>query len=55
MLFSKRVKRELSNAYNSLRFVADISKKFKKNTIFDNLRTITQEGDMKTRQITPSF
>ena len=43
------------NRYNSLRFVADISKKEIKDTIFENLRTITQEGDMKTRQITPFF
>ena len=31
------------------------AKKLKKDTIFDNLRTITQEGDMKTRQMTPFF
>ena len=25
------------------------------NTIFDNLRTVSQEGDMRTRQMTPFF
>ena len=37
------------NCYNSLRRVA------KKGTIFDNLKTITQERDMKTRKMTPFF
>ena len=31
------------------------AKKCKKDTIFDNLSTITQERDMKTRQMTSSF
>ena len=31
------------------------TKKCKKDTIFDNLRTITQKGDMKTRQMTTFF
>ena len=40
--------------YKRLRFFADISKKLKKKyTILDNLRTITQEGDMKTIHMTP--
>ena len=41
------------NCHSSLRFVADISKKnAQKDTIFDDLRirTVSQEGDMKTRQ-----
>ena len=42
--------------YKRLRFFADISKKLKKKyTILDNLRTITQEGDMKTIHMTPFF
>ena len=37
------------NFYDSLRFLADISKKLlKKTQFFDNLRTISQEGGMKT-------
>ena len=60
MPFSKRAKRELSNADTQtaicLRFVADISKKkCKQGTNFENLRIITQKGDMKTTQMTPFF
>ena len=33
-----------------------ISAKYcEKDTIFNNLNTITQKGDMKTRQMTPFF
>ena len=31
------------------------AKNCKKDAIFNNLRTITQEGDLKTRQMTPLF
>ena len=32
-----------------------LAKNCKKDIIFDNLRTMTQEGDMKTRLMTPFF
>ena len=33
-----------------------ISAKYcEKDTIFNNLNTVTQKGDMKTRQMTPFF
>ena len=31
------------------------AKTSKMDIIFDNLKTVTQEGDMKTRQMTPFF
>ena len=36
------------NCYNSLRFFADLSKNCKKDAIFDNLRTMTQEREIQT-------
>ena len=39
----------------SLDFSLISAKNCKKDTISDNLRTLTQEGDMKTRQMTPFF
>ena len=36
-------------------FLAEVSTKSKECTFFDNLRIITQEGNMKTTQITPFF
>ena len=55
-----RAKRELSDAYTwiaitALDFLLTSAKNCKKYTIFDSLRTITQEGDMKTRPIIPLF
>ena len=38
-----------------LRFLAEVITKFQKYTFLDNLRTITQKGNMKTRQMTPLF
>ena len=38
------------NCFNTLRFLAAVSTKLKKWTSLDNLRTITQEGNMETRQ-----
>ena len=38
-----------------LRFLAEVITKFQKCTFLDNLRTITQKGNMKTRQMTPLF
>ena len=44
------------NYYNSASvFLLKSAKNCQNDTIFDNLRTITQEGDMKTRQMTPLF
>ena len=34
------------NCFNRLRFLAEVSTKLKKCTSLDNLRTITQEGNM---------
>ena len=58
MPFSKTAKRELSDTYTNiaitvLDFLLISVKNYKKDTISDNLRTITQEGNMKTRQMTP--
>ena len=52
----KRAKRELSDAYTetaiaTLNFLLTSAKNGKKDTICDNLRTITQERNMKTRLI----
>ena len=46
--------REYKSCYSRLRFLANISKKLRKGHNFwhFNLRTITQEGDMKTKQMT---
>ena len=41
------------NCYNQATFLFNITKKFPKNSY--NLRTITQEENMKARQMTPSF
>ena len=41
------------NCFNRLRFLVEVSIKMKNWTFLDNLRTITQEGDMETRQMTP--
>ena len=43
------------NYFNKLRFFAEVSKKLQKCTFLDNLRTITQEGNKETRQMTPFF
>ena len=46
----------LSNfLFSFLRFLAELAQICKKCTILDNLRIITQEGDMKTRLMTPFF
>ena len=54
------MKRELSDAYTqiartALDFLLASAKNYKKATIFDDLKTITQKEDMKTRQMTPFF
>ena len=38
---------------NSFRFLAEVSTKLHKMHFLDNLRTIIQEGNMETRQMTP--
>ena len=43
------------NCFNKLRFLAEVSTKLQKCTFLDNLRTITQEVNMETRQMTPFF
>ena len=42
-------------AITTLDFLLTSVKNCKKGTIFDNITTITLEGDMKIRQMTPSF
>ena len=37
------------------KFLAEVSAKLQKCTFLDNLRTITQEGNMETRQMTSFF
>ena len=53
------MKQELSNAHayaiTALDLLLTSAKKCIKDTIFDNLRTITYEGDMKTSQTIPFF
>ena len=39
------------NSFNRLRFLAEVSTKLQKSTFLDNLRIITQEGNMETRQM----
>ena len=41
------------NCSNQLGFLAEVSTKLKKMHFLDNLRTITQEGSMETRQMNP--
>ena len=41
------------NCFNRLRFLTEVSAKLQKMHFFWYLRTTTQEGSMKTRQITP--
>ena len=43
------------NCFNRLRFLAEVTTNCKKCTFLDILRTITQEGNMETRQMTPFF
>ena len=43
------------NYFNTLRFLAEVSTKLQKMHFLDNLRTITQEGSMEIRQMTPFF
>ena len=43
------------NCFNRLSFLAEFSTKLEKCTFFDNLRTITRERNMETRQMTPFF
>ena len=43
------------NCLNRLRFLAEVSTKLQKMHFLDNLKTITQEGSMETRQMTPFF
>ena len=52
MTFSERVKRKFSSAYTktaiaALDLLVTSAKKCKKDTTFDNLRSIIQEGDIK--------
>ena len=41
--------------FNRLRFPDEVSTKLQKRHFLDNLRTITHEGNMETRQMTPFF
>ena len=43
------------NCFNQFRFLAEVSTELQKMHFLDNLRTITQEGSMETRQMTPFF
>ena len=43
------------NCFNRLRFLAEVRTNLQKMYFADNLRTITQEGSMETRQMTPFF
>ena len=43
------------NCFNRLRFLVEVSTKSRKMQFLDHLRTITQEGSMETRQMTPFF
>ena len=43
------------NCLNRLRFLAEVSTKLQKMHFLDNLRTINQERNMETRQMTPFF
>ena len=43
------------NCFNQLRFLAEVSTKLQKKHFLDNLRAVTQEGSMETRQMTPFF
>ena len=51
IIFCKSVMRSFSR----LRFLVEISTKLQKIHFFDNLRTITLEGNMETRQMFSSF
>ena len=41
------------NCFNRFRFLPEVSTNLQKCTILGNLRTITQEGEKKIRQISP--
>ena len=43
------------NCFNQFRFLAEVSTELQKMHFLDNLRTITQEGSMETRQMTLFF
>ena len=43
------------NCFNRIRFLTKVSTKLQKMHFLNNLRTITQEGNMKTRQMTQFF
>ena len=43
------------NSFNRLRFLVEVSTKLQKCTFLDNLRIITQEGNMRTREMTSFF
>ena len=43
------------NCYNKLGFLAQVSTKLQKCTFLKNLRTINQEGNKETRQMTQFF
>ena len=43
------------NCLNRLRFLAEVSTKLQKMHFLENLRTITQDGSMETREMTPFF
>ena len=43
------------NCFNSLRFLAEVSTNFKKFSFLDNLKTLTQEGNLEARQMTLFF
>ena len=59
-IFWKSVKRTFrcayGNCFDRIRFLAEVSTKLPKKCPFlDNLRTITQRKNLKTRQMTPFF
>ena len=59
IIFSKTVIKTFRsiyiNCFNRLRFLAEVSTKLWKMHFFGQLRTITQDGSMETRQMIPVF
>ena len=43
----------INKCFNGFRFVADVNTNLQKSTILGNLRTVTQEMEKETRQMTP--
>ena len=53
--FLKEQNKSFQIPLTDLDFLLTSAKNFKNNTIFGNLRIITQQGDKETRQMTPLF